>query len=184
MPVKKFVTFDDAYGWLNHLEDKSQLSDPVEQIVLQMKKDLEAVLKKSPHNQDFSRVYNLITLSIEVSESLGAVSGSLAKAETYLECACACYKMSDINRSIIEYRKAIGFYFGVHEHNEAVARWLTGCAFWKRANQREAIVEWEMSCHLFKRIKDETQEIKWYDDRLSEMCATLNDSIKNGHWPF
>jgi hypothetical protein len=62
MPVKKFVTFDDAYGWLNHLEDKSQLSDPVEQIVLQMKKDLEAVLKKSPHNQDFSRVNNLLVV--------------------------------------------------------------------------------------------------------------------------
>ena len=169
------VTFDEAYGWLNESDNRSYLSIPVQQIVQNMRDSLT--------HGEFSQVHGLINLAIQVSKSLGSIPNDLSRAETYLECARIHYEMGDITGAVTEFRQAASLYvMGGHQHNEAVARWLLGCAFWRKANSSAAIVEWEKSCLIFQQLRNFDEEGVRYESRINQMHQTLQNAIIAGGW--
>ena len=170
------VTFDEAYNWLNESDNRSYLSAPV-QVIIDNAKTLGE--KSGP----VSKIHGDIQLAIQISKSLGVVDADLEMAETYLECGRIHYLMGDITGAIAEFRQAASLYLlGGHRHNEAVARWLLGCAFWMRSNQGSAIVEWEKSCQLFQDIKRSGNQTSQYNSRIDQMQKTLEDAIRAGGW--
>jgi tetratricopeptide (TPR) repeat protein len=170
------VTFDDVYNWLNESDNRSYLSAPVQAII-------ENAKTLGGNSRSVSRVQGDIQLAIRISKSLGVVDADLEMAETYLECGRINYLMGDITGAITEFRQAASLYLlGGHKHNEAVARWLLGCAFWMRSNQGSAIVEWEKSCQLFQEIKQSGKQISSYNSRIDQLKKTLEDAIKAGGW--
>ena len=87
------LEFDDVYDWLDFKAEKGYLGDPVEQLGLQIKQHLDDVLTYETDIPDCSRVKKFLTLSVEVRESSGIISGEIDQDETQLECECACSKM-------------------------------------------------------------------------------------------
>lgn len=156
-----------VYGWLNwHVQYESFLSIPVRRLMKIMKNALE--------QGDNAQTEHYIDLSMTVSHSLG---NSLEIGETSLECAYAYIQMDKLPESIRFLRQAINLYNAQNVHNQAIALWMLGYAFWETGKHSDAIVVWERSCRIFRELQSIHVDTDWYANACKKMCSALEVEI-------
>ena len=161
------LDLETVYGWLNwHVQYESFLSIPVKKLINIMKDALE--------KDDDTKTEHYIGLSMNVCMSLG---NSLEIGETCLECAYAYILMGRLPKSIPLLRQAISLFIAQNVHNQAIALWILGSAFWETGKNSDAIVVWERSCRIFRDLQSIHIDTDWYANASKKMCSALEVEI-------
>jgi hypothetical protein len=172
------VDFEEVYSWLNHFEDDTYLSPPVERIINHIKDALA--------QSNYLLVRHYINIVRPVSEMIriSNTKAAIERAEIHVECGRAFYIMGDLTEALSEFRKSVSFYKCEHPHNTAVTNWMLGCALWERAKVSEAISIWKRSCDEFRRLGRKSVHYDWYEDKCDGLFNSLNEAIDKASLPF
>ena len=85
--------------------------------------------------------------------------------------------MDNLPKSIPFLRQAINLFNAQNVHNQAIALWMLGYAFWETGKQSDAIVVWERSCRIFRELQSIHVDTDWYASASKKMCSALEVEI-------
>lgn len=173
-PVKTYITYDEAFDWLNQFQGPETFMSPFTRQWLEI---IDGALGDG-------RPAQCRELIAELNSQLPAIDTPdtmLDLAETALRCARAYVSMGDYQSALRFLRRALNLYES-NLHNQTVTRWLIGCVYWEMPGYYpDALGVWQTAQQTFARlamrVTVEPAFADWYAERSQEMAEAIEYTI-------
>jgi peptidase S24-like protein len=166
---------DQTLRWLHADGSTTILQKPHTQLLEMMSRS-----KKENHA---NAVWDLID---KLERLANRASDTQEKGEIFINCAKMAADLENLKSALYFFQAADTHYLGF-QHQRAIVLWMTGCIHWVLRDNVEGISAWQRAISLFQQRQSnthlDTDEGKWYAERLVKLEAALADAINTGELP-